>query len=126
MQESLEVIAQDVLARHENTLELQGARLGAVECQQVMVVVNLQARHILANRHDVAVRVTLGSILHSHRQNNHAARVQVRRPGDRTVELQAALNEGALHLDRLQTRCLLVRRRHRGGAADGRLSQTFG
>ena len=70
--------------------------------------------------------MTLGSVLQGHRQNNYAARVQVRCPGDRTVELQTALNEGALHLNRLQTRRLLVRRRHRGGAADGRIGQALG
>ena len=126
VQESLNIVAQNVLARNENVLKLQGAGLGAVQRQQVAVVVNTQALDVLANGHDVAVRVALRCVLHSHGKNNHAARVQVRCPRHGTVELQTALNEGALHLDRCQTRSLLVCRRHGGGAADGRIRQTGG
>ena len=126
MQERLNVVAENVLARNENVLELQGAGLGAVQRQQVAVVVNAQALNVLADRHNVAVRVALRGVLHSHRKHNHAARVQVRRPRHGTVQLQTALNEGALHLDRRQTRSLLVRRRHGGGAADGRIRQACG
>ena len=67
------------------------------------MVVNAQALNVLADRHDVAVRVTLGGVLNSHRKNDHAARVQVRRPRHRTVQLQTTLHEGTLHLNRCQT-----------------------
>ena len=45
----------------KNVLELQGAGLGAVQRQQVAVVINAQALDVLADRHDVAVRVALGA-----------------------------------------------------------------
>ena len=87
---------------------------------------NLQPRSILANRHNIPVRMPLLRILHRHRQHNHTIRVQVRSPRHRTVKLHATLYQGAQHLDRADTCGLFIGRCHRGGAACGGLSQTLG
>ena len=87
---------------------------------------NLQPRNILANRHNIPVRMPLLRILHSYRQHNHAARVQVRSPRHRAVKLHTTLYQGAQHLDRANTCRLFIGGGHRGRTARCGLSQTLG
>ena len=124
--ETLKIIGQNILGRHKNILKNDRARLGSVERQQVTVIYNLQPRNILANRHNIPVRMPLLRILHSYRQHNHTARVQVRSPRHRAVELHTALYQSAQNLDRRKPRSLLIRRRHRACTARRGLSQTLG
>ena len=126
VEETLKIIGQNILGRHKNILKNDRARLGSVERQQVTVIYNLQPRSILANRHNIPVRMPLLRILHSYRQHNHTARVQVRSPRHRAVELHTALYQSAQNLDRRKPRSLLIRRRHRACTARRGLSQTLG